>query len=307
MRYERIAAYVANTLWAIYPPKMAELLEVLAFRSAGHRFTADEIKARIGDGGVPRASSQGAVAVIPIRGIIAHRIGSMDDTSGGTSCERIGAMIDQAAADPGVSTILYDFDTPGGTVTGVETLADKMFGLRGVKKQIAMVNGMCASAGYWLASQCDEIVSLPDGETGSIGVRWTPHEDISGALAKEGIVVTEIYSGKYKTEGSPNQPLSAETIAFKQAQSDAVYAKFVKAVARGREVTPSAVENGYGEGRVLFAKDAKAAGLIDRIDTMDGVINRLLGKKSAGGMRALADAEDALVAADDFARRLRLL
>jgi signal peptide peptidase SppA len=325
MKYEHVLAYVASQLWAIEPGKAQELLAVLAFRAAGHTFTADEIRARIGDGGASSASSRGNVAVIPVRGIIAHRMGSMDDSSGGTSCERIAAMIDQVAADPSVPTILYDFDTPGGTVTGIETLAAKMFALRGTKKQIAMVNGMCASAGYWLASQCDEIVSIPDGETGSIGTRWTPHLDMSAALAKEGIVVTEISSGKYKTEGTPHAPLSAEAKAFKQAQSDAVYDKFIKAVARGRGVTAAAVEHGYGEGRVLFAKDAKAAGLIDRIATMDETIGRLVGRKAgAGGLKAdwigidLAEREDVSVVASlpqadgddgrtDRARRSRLL
>lgn len=287
MKYQRIVAYVHETLWAIEPGKLKEILAVLAFRAAGHTFTAEEIQARIGGGpGSGAASQSGSVAVIPVRGVIAHHMGGMDESSGGTSCERISAMIDQVANDPTVATLLYDFDTPGGTVTGIETLGAKMFALRGIKRQVAMVNGMCASAGYWLAAQCDEIVSLPDGLTGSIGVRWTPHEDISQANEQDGIVVTEIYSGKYKTEGTQNQPLSPEAKAFKQAQSDAVYDKFLKAVARGRGVTPAAVESGYGEGRVLFAKEAKAAGLIDRIGTMDDTIGRLVGKKSAGGPRA---------------------
>jgi len=320
MKYEHVLAYVASQLWAIEPSKLQELLAVLAFRAAGHTFTAAEIQARIGGGGGgSSASSQGAVAIIPVRGIIANRMGSMDDSSGGTSCERIAAMIDQVAADPSVSTIVYDFDTPGGTVTGIETLAAKIFALRGVKKQIAMVTGMCASAGYWLGSQCDEIVSVPDGEIGSIGTRWTPHADLSGALEKQGIVVTEIYSGKYKTEGSPNQPLSAEAKAFKQSQSDAIYDKFVKAVARGRGTTPAKVENGYGEGRVLFAKDAKAAGLIDRIATMDETLARLVGRKpAAGGMRAEHEGDELAASLpqadgddgrqdDDYARRRRLL
>jgi signal peptide peptidase SppA len=314
MRYERIVAYVAETLWAIEPGKLQELLAVLAFRAAGHTFTADELQARIGGGpGSGTASQSGTVAVIPVRGVIAHRMGSMDDSSGGTSCERIAAMIDQVAADPAVGTILYDFDTPGGTVTGVETLAAKMFALRGGKTQIAQVNGMCASAGYWLAAQCDEIVSLPDGQTGSIGVRWTPHEDLSAALEKEGIVVTEIYAGKYKTEGTPFAPLSPEAKAFKQAQADAVYDTFTAAVARGRKTTQAAVTRGYGEGRVLFAKDALKAGLIDRIGTMDDTIGRLVGKSStslrAGGdalgeLAALADSGEC---ADDQLRRRRLL
>lgn len=287
MKYARICRYIASQMWAVEPEYFHQLLSVLAFRAAGHAFTADEIRARIGDGGGSAGTSRsGNVAVIPVRGMIANRMGSMDDSSGGTSCERISAMIDQVAADSSVSTIVYDFDTPGGTVGGIQATAAKMFALRGVKEQIAMVNALCASAGYWLASQCDEIVSIPDGETGSIGVRWTPHEDISAALAKEGIVITEIYAGKYKTEGSPFQPMSAETKAFKKAQADEIYNEFKNGVARGRGVTAIAVENGYGEGRVLLARDAKAAGLIDRIGTMDETIGRLVGRKAGSGMRA---------------------
>jgi signal peptide peptidase SppA len=300
MKYGHIVSYVASQMWAIEPNKFNELLAVLAFRASGQAFTADEIRARIGDSRGPSSSSQnGNIAIIPVRGVIANRMGSMDDSSGGTSCERIGAMIDQVAADPSISTIVYDFDTPGGTVAGLQALADKMFALRGKVTQIAMVNGLCASAGYWLASQCDEIVSDIDGETGSIGVRWTPHQDISAALAKEGIVVTEIAVGKYKTEGSPFVPLSDETKAFKLAQAQAVYDEFTASVARGRKTTPAAVEAGYGEGRVLLAKDAKAAGLIDRIGTMDETIGRLIGRQPAvTGMRADV--------ADDHMRRLLL-
>jgi signal peptide peptidase SppA len=306
MKYAHIAAYVGDTLWAIDHDKLRTLLAVLAYRAAGHEFSKEEIQARIGDGGgTPAASKRGAVAVIPIRGVIAHRMGSMDDTSGGTSCERIAAMIDQVAADPGVGTIIYDVDTPGGTVTGVPELADKMFALRGQKTQIAVVNGMAASAGYWLASQCDEIVSIPSGLTGSIGV-YCAHEDLSAALEKEGIKVTLISAGTYKTEGNPFEPLSEEALAFKQASVDAAYGQFTKAVARGRGVTPAAVASGYGEGRVLKASGAKAAGLIDRIGTMDQTITKALGGRSTAGMRAEADGAE-VVAGDEFARRMRLL
>jgi signal peptide peptidase SppA len=294
VKYQHIARYLASQIWAIEPSKLHELLAVLAFRAAGHTFTAEEIQARIGDGGrAASASSRGKVAIIPVRGVIANRMGSMDDSSGGTSCERIAAMIDQVAADPSVSTIVYDFDTPGGTVTGLETLAAKMFALRGVKQQIAMVGGMCASAGYWLASQCDEIVSVPDGEIGSIGCRWTPHQDLSGALEKEGIKITEIYSGKYKTEWNPFEAPSAEAIAVRQAQSDMVYGKFKAAVARGRGVTAAAVERGYGQGRLLFATDAKAAGMIDSIGTLDSVVARYVGGRgTSGALAARATAPD---------------
>ena len=92
MKYTHILSYVASTLWAIEHRKLQELLQVLAFRAAGHEFTPDEIKARIGGGGSSGLRKSGAIAVVPISGVIAHRMGAMDDTSGGTSCERIGAI-----------------------------------------------------------------------------------------------------------------------------------------------------------------------------------------------------------------------
>ncbi len=293
MRYQRVAVYVADTLWAMHPSKLGELVAVLAFRAAGHEYTDAEIAARIGDAGSrPSApSSRGAVAVIPIRGVIAHRMSGMEDTSGGTSCEQIGRMIDQVAADPSIGTIVYDFDTPGGTVPGIQELAAKMFALRGVKTQIAQINSMAASAGYWLASQCDERVCIPSGTAGSIGV-YSAHQDLSKALEREGIDITLISAGKYKVEGNMFEALTPEALAVKQASVDVAYAQFTTDVARGLGVSPAAVRHGYGEGRALHAKDAKAAGLVDRIGTMDDTIGRLVGRTASGGGLRAEDLRD---------------
>jgi signal peptide peptidase SppA len=288
MKYQRVAAYVADTLWALHPSKLAEMLAVLAFRASGKEFTDAEIEARIGDAAAARQAptSRGAVAVIPIRGVIAHRISGMEDTSGGTSCEKIATMIDRVVSES-VGTIVYDFDTPGGTVPGIQELAAKMFALRGQVRQIAQLNSLAASAGYWLAAQCDERICMPSGAAGSIGV-YTAHQDLSQALEREGIDITLISAGKYKVEGSPFGPLSPEAKAVKQASVDAAYAQFTKDVARGLGVSPADVRNGYGEGRVLDAKDAKAAGLIDRIATMEETLGRLVGRQpaAAAGPRA---------------------
>jgi signal peptide peptidase SppA len=287
MKYAHIISYVASTVWAITAEKLHELVAVLAFRASGQSFTAEEISARLAaaDSGSQPARSQGAVAVIPIRGVIAHRMGSMDDMSGGTSAERIGAMIKAAAADPNIGTLLYDIDSPGGTVPGIQELAAQMFELRGQKKQVALVNSLAASAAYWLAAQADEIVSIPSGSAGSIGV-FTVLQDLSEALAKEGVKVDIVRAGKYKAEGNPFEPLSEEGRTFIQGRVDEAYAQFTKDVARGRGVTPAAVRGGFGEGRALTAKDAKAAGLIDRIATVDDTLARLTGRSSRAGMRA---------------------
>ena len=316
MKYQHIAQYVAETLWAIQPSKMAELLSVLAYRAAGHEFTAEEIAARIGPD-LPASNGKllgGGAAIIPIRGVIAHRMSGMEESSGGTSAEQIGALVDQVAADPGIGTVVFDIDSPGGTVPGIHELAGKIFETRGrgTQRFIAQVNDMACSAAYWLASQCDEIVCLPSGTAGSIGV-FSAHQDLSAALEKEGIKVTLISAGKFKVAGNPFEPLSDEERAVIQARVDAAYGQFVKDVARGRGVSPAEVRSGYGEGRALGAKDAKAAGLIDRIDTMDATLGRLVGRTRAGGLKAeledptlgQADGDDGRD--DERARRRRLL
>lgn len=289
MKYEHILRYVASVPWAIMPDKLDEILSVLAFRAAGHLFSPDEIEARIGGGAkAPAMRADQSVAVIPLRGVIAHRMGGLDESSGGMSAERFTAMFRQAVADPSIGTIVLDVDSPGGTIPGVPEAADAVFEARDQKKIVAVANSKMASAAYWIASQAHEVVAIPSAiepSVGSIGA-FVAHMDLSAKLEKEGIKPTLIAAGKHKVDGNPFEPLSDGKRAEMQAMVDQAYDRFVKAVARGRGVSVSDVRGGYGEGRALSAVDAKAAGLIDRIATMDEILGRVLGRRSAGGMRA---------------------
>ena len=299
MKDFNILSYVGRSLWAITPEKMAEMVPALIRHAKGDKLSAEELQAFVGRNEQPSApNKRGVVAVIPVRGVIAHRMNALEDSSGGVSCEKISAMIDMVAADPNIGTIVYDVDTPGGTVSGLQELSAKMFALRGMKKQIAMIQGMCCSAGYWLMANCDEIHISPSSEAGSIGV-FAAHKDLSEALAKEGIKITLIKAGKYKFENNPFEPLSDEAEAFIQKNVDEAYGEFIKTVARGRGVTVSDVKAGFGEGRSLKAKDAKAAGLVDKIGTMDDLLGKLTGRSSNAGARA--EEADAAVAAGDEA------
>lgn len=280
MKYEHLVSYVASEMWAILPSKLSDILAALAYRASGATFSEAEIQARIGGRPDRQAvpASGDAVAVIPIHGTIAHRGGRMPMSSGGTSTEAIGVAFRAALADDRVGTILFDVDSPGGTVTGVAELADEIFAARGQKRMVSMVNGLAASAAYWLATQADEVVSIPSGESGSIGVFFA-HEDVSKALADNGVSITLLKAGKYKAEINPFTPLTDEAREFVQARVDAAYGQFVSAVARGRGVSAADVRNGFGEGRVLVAKDAKSAGMIDRIASPEATVARLVGKR----------------------------
>jgi hypothetical protein len=56
---------------------------------------------------------------------------------------------------------------------------------------------MAASAGYWLASQCTEIIATPSGDVGSVGV-YMCHTDYSTMNDRIGIKPTYVGVPKYR-------------------------------------------------------------------------------------------------------------
>jgi signal peptide peptidase SppA len=261
------------------------LVQVFQRKLAGETFDGAALHAELGiETAAQRtrtAAPEAAIAVIPIYGIIAEHPQSL-----GASTDEIGAQLEAALASRSISAILFDVDSPGGTVTGVPELAAKIAAARGTKPMLALSRSLCASAAYWLASAADEIMVTPSGEVGSIGV-YTAHEDWSKNLEAEGVVITPVSAGKYKLEGAPWAPLSEEAHAVLQARVDEVYGWFVKAVAAHRGDTQTNVRNGYGEGRVLGAEQSVKAKLADRIGNFEDAIARLSTRvKRAGGPSA---------------------
>jgi HK97 family phage major capsid protein len=276
-RYELILAEVVNEPWAILPEKLQTITELLALRAHGDRLSEDEIRARVGGRESARSPKQsGAVAVIPVYGVINHRMNMMSDISGGTSAEKLTAQFREALNDASISAIVLDVDSPGGGVSGIQELADEIYQARGQKKIVAQVSPLAGSAAYWLASAASEIAIMPSGAAGSIGV-YTAHKDLSKALEQNGVKVTLVSAGKFKTEGNEFESLSDDAKAALQKRVDDYYSAFVAGVARGRGVTQANVRSGFGEGRVVSAQDALALGMVDRIATLDQTISSLLG------------------------------
>ena len=274
-KYQHIRSEFYGKPWAILPDKLRQIDALMQFWGAGNKLTDEEVRDRIGAGPRVTPKTPGVVALIPIYGVVAHRMNMVQDISGpgGTSIEKLTATFRQALNDPNVKAIVFDVDSPGGAVDGVPELADEIYSARGQKKIVAVANTMAASAAYWLASAASELVVTPSGAVGSIGV-WGAHEDWSQALEKEGVKVTLISAGKYKTEGNPYQPLSDEAKAALQADVDHFYSMFVKAVAKNRGVAQEKVGDGYGQGRMVMASLAAKQGMVDGVATLDETLAR---------------------------------
>jgi signal peptide peptidase SppA len=263
-----------NTPWSIADSHL-KLLEMQLIQS--YKVGSAEALKEVFNARQASSSTMGSVGLIPIQGPIGHRASFLSDYFGWPTTERIGQTFQQFMDDPNVNSIMFDVDSPGGMAVGNEELHQQIMKSKGKKPVIASVKGMAASAAYYIISAADEIVASPSSEVGSIGTVMV-HADMSKMYEGAGVDITVIKAGKYKWEGHPYEPLSDEAKNEFQRQVDEHYSMFVNAVAKGRNVSAATVRNDFGQGRMLMAKEALKAGMIDKI----GIVNEAPKQK---GMR----------------------
>jgi capsid assembly protease len=297
--YSHILAAFAREIWAIDEVKFHAIRQVLKIRASGDRVPEEEIAAVVkaaADRPAPR--STGSIAILPLFGAITHRANMFSEASGGTSTQGFGKALAQVVGDPNVTAVIIEADTPGGGVSGLPELADQIYKARGSKPIIGVSNTRALSAGYWLLSQCDEIVCAPVSEVGSIGVfLW--HENWRKAYEMDGIEPDIIRYAEHKAEMNDWEPLTDEARAYALSQVTEVGELFTKAVARGRGVSAERVRGEFGQGRSVMAKDAVRLGMADRIATMDDTILRVASGRWKPPNRVAAGAIDVRMVAMD--------
>ena len=248
--------------WAVLPEVFARLASLEGTLDAGPQGTP---RSRVLTG---RGSRD--IAVVGLYGLLSPRGAFL----GGTSLEDTGRTVRRLAADESVAAIVIDADTPGGNVAGATELAAIVRAAREQKPVIAVANHLMASAGYWIGASATEVVASPSARVGSVGV-YALHSNIAGALRKKGVEQTIVAAGKHKAEGNELGPLDDEARATIQATVDEAYAAFVSDLAVGRRLSTQTVRTRFGEGRTLSAQHALAAGMVDRIATLDETVARL--------------------------------
>lgn len=217
----------------------------------------------------------GDVAVISLSGPITYKSSWFSYFFGACAIEDLQMQFRAAMAEPAVKTIVFRVNSPGGTIDMVSEFADEIFAARGQGKAIiAVADTAICSAAYWLASQAETIYATRSSQLGAIGV-FCERDDISGMLAKAGIVVNIIAHGKNKAQGIETQPMSEDEQANLQAKVDEIGDWFDSAVARGRNVAKSVVLETFGQGDVFRGEQAIKLGLADKKQTFGQVLSRL--------------------------------
>jgi signal peptide peptidase SppA len=218
-------------------------------------------------------AESGGVAVIPVQGVIGHKIGPVAKMLGAVDTLDIMAAIELAAEDDEVDTIVLDIDSPGGTVAGVPELAETVEAVQasGTKKIYAYTDSQMASAAYWLAAGANGIFAAPSADVGSIGV-YLPVLDTSKALAEEGVTVEIFKSGKYKAAGFPGVALDDEVRKHLQTEVMETYNEFAGFVGKYR----LGLDSDHLQGQTFTGRRAAEIGMIDgEAKSLDSLLQKL--------------------------------
>ena len=215
------------------------------------------------------AAAPEGVAVIPIHGSLVKRSLGMEAASGLTSYSEIAAMLDVALADPQVSGILLEIDSPGGEASGSFELARRVREVAAMKPVWAVANDAAYSAAYAIAASAQRLFVTETGGVGSIGV-IALHVDQSVKDAKDGYRFTAITAGAHKNDYSPHEPLSDAAKTELQGEVDRLYSIFTDHVAAMRGLDLDAVR--ATEAGLYFGSNAVAQGLADGVQTLDATL-----------------------------------
>lgn len=283
------ARQLGDTVWAMHRPALEALVhgvESRGDRSEEPGATECAISRQQGEpiDGARRAYRIGSVGVLPVIGAVRPRGASLMDWlfgARGFVLEHAALDLQMLVEDRSIGAIVLDVSSPGGMAEGVQEFAEMLASVRGRKPLQAYVGGMGASAAYWVAAACDQIVVNATGECGSIGVVAT-YMDFSKMDERIGIQEIEFVSSQ-----SPNKRpdiKTAEGAALIQRRVDDMAEVFVRSIAQYRGVGREDVVERFGAGDVMVGQTAVDAGLADQVGSFDEVLSELSAATRRQGM-----------------------
>ncbi len=218
------------------------------------------------------------IGVITVQGMIVNQGGD----AGTASIDDIVPLIRQAKDDPGVRALVVRVDSPGGSQFASELIRQELELVQMANKPVvASFGANAASGGYWIAATADAIVAEAASITGSIGI-FSMIPTFEDTLANYGVYTDGVGTTSLTLSGSPFTGINEPMADILQARVEHGYTQFINLVARGRDMSPDAVD-AIGQGRVWTGDVAMELGLVDELGGLEQAV-----EKAA----ALADLEE---------------
>jgi protease-4 len=223
------------------------------------------------------------------------------DTEGSGAADTVLPALNKAFSDTGSAAVILRINSPGGSPVQAGIIVDEILRLKKgypQKPLYVVVDEICASGGYYIASAADEIYVNKASIVGSVGVLMDGF-GFTGTMDKLGVERRLLTAGENKGFLDPFSPQSAKHKAHAQEMLNEIHGQFISVVRAGRgkrlKETPEtfsglywtgarAVEmglaDGYGTVDTVARDIVKAEDIID-YTTHEGLPERVLKKFGA--------------------------
>ena len=220
---------------------------------------------------IPQAELINGIMHIPVGGVMGNKLHPFERAGGAVDVQDLMQEISDAESNPQCRGVLFLFDSPGGMLSGIPELSDRISSMQ--KDNYAFCDGgQICSAAYWAASSCHGIFATQSASIGNVGV-YLPILDSSAAFAARGLTVELIRAGKYKGIAHPGTSLKASDRAYLQDRVNSIYSMFTAHMERTRPDIQAADL----EGQYFFGEEAVAHGFLDAVVRNQAEVLELFG------------------------------
>ncbi len=252
-----------------------------------------------------RSASDRHTALVEVSGVI--------NAQGNASADNVNAALQGAFKDKKTQGVVLRINSPGGSPVQAGIIYDEIRRLRGLHPDIpmyAVVEDICASGGYYIASAADKIYVDKASLVGSIGVLMDNFGFVD-AMQKVGVERRVFTAGDNKAFLDPFSPLEPRQVEYAKVLLGEIHAQFIDVVrkGRGKRLTDSpelfsgliwtgtksielGLTDGLGSLEYVAREVIKAESIVDYTQK-ENVAERLAKRFGAGAAAALGLTADA--------------
>jgi len=239
------------------------------FKLAGLAYLVAVLVLVVDWGGSDKLVESKHTALINIRGTI--------DSTGDASAEKINGALQSAFEDKGTVGVIVRINSPGGSPVQSGIVYDEIRRLRAKYPDIALyavVEDMCASGGYYIASAADKIFVDKASIVGSIGVLMDGF-GFTEAMERVGVERRLLTAGENKGFLDPFSPQDMKQKQHAQILLEEIHKQFIDVVRKGRgdrlKETPEMFS-----GLMWTGAQSVKMGLTDGFGTVDSVARDII-------------------------------
>ncbi|MDR3392786.1 MAG: S49 family peptidase [Sulfuriferula sp.] len=188
------------------------------------------------------------------------------------SADQIISGLQAAFKDKNTKGVILRINSPGGSPVQAGQIYDEIKRLRAKYPNIplyAVVDDLCASGGYYVASAADRIYVDKASLIGSIGVLMDGF-GFTGTMDKLGVERRLLTAGTNKGFLDPFSPVNPQQEAYAKDMLEEIHQQFIKAVRDGRGTRLKETPDMFS-GLVWSGAKAVSLGLADAFGSTDYV------------------------------------